>query len=86
MLLGRMESDGSRRPGCVDKFGVDTSEIISEIAKDTERQGCLEDAVHLYDLAKVQCCFYNTFGQIGKFLLIRIMRRHCSCYHSFLVR
>ena len=54
MLLGRMESDGSRRPGCVDKFGVDTSEIISEIAKDTERQGCLEDAVHLYDLAKVQ--------------------------------
>ena len=54
MLLGRMESDGSRRPGCVDKFGIDTSDIISEIAKDTEKQGCLEDAVHLYDLAKVQ--------------------------------
>ena len=54
MLLGRMEADGSRRPGCVDKFGIDMSEIFSEIAKDTEKQGCLEDAVHLYDLAKVQ--------------------------------
>ena len=54
MLLGKMESDGSRRAGCVDKFGIDTSDIISEIAKDTEKQGCLEDAVHLYDLAKVQ--------------------------------
>ena len=57
MLLGRMESDGSRQPCCVDKFGVDTSEIISEIAKDTQRQGCLEDAVHLYDLAKVEMLF-----------------------------
>ena len=58
MLLGRMESDGSHWPGCVDKFGVDTSEIISEIANDTESQGCLEDAVHLYDLAKVEMLFH----------------------------
>ena len=54
MLLGRMETDGSRRSGCVDKFSIDTSDIISEIAKDTEKQGCLEDAVHLYDLARVK--------------------------------
>ena len=57
MLLGRMEPDGSRRPGCLDKFGVDTSVIISEIAKDTEKDGCYEDAIHLYDLAKV-CVLY----------------------------
>ena len=38
----------------VDKFGIDTSDIINEIAKDTEKQRYLEDAVHLYGLAKVQ--------------------------------
>ena len=55
MLLGRMEPDGSRRPDYLDKFGVDTSVIISEIAKDTEKQGCYEDAIHLQ--AKV-CVLY----------------------------
>ena len=59
-----MESDGSRRPGCVDKFGIDTSDIISEIAKDTEKQGCLEDSVHLYDLAKVQMLLLHCINDI----------------------
>ena len=59
-----MESDGSRRPGCVDKFGIDTSDIISEIAKDTEKQGCVEDAVHLYDLAKVQMLLLHCINDI----------------------
>jgi nuclear pore complex protein Nup93 len=52
MLLGRLESDGSRKPGLVDKFGVDTSEIIERVAADAETKGLSEDAVRLYDLAK----------------------------------
>ena len=67
MLLGRMETDGSRRPGCLDKFSVDTSVIISEIAKDTEKDGCYEDAIHLYDLAKV-CVLYCGNGLIVWFI------------------
>ena len=51
---------------CVD---MDTSDIISEIAKDTEKKGCLEDAVHLYDLAKVQ--LYNIANKARKSWFIR---------------
>ena len=53
MLLGRIEPDGSRRPGCIDKFQKETSEVISFIADGAEKRGLYEDAIRLYDLAKV---------------------------------
>lgn len=52
MLLGRIQPDGSRKPGCIDKFQRDTSETIGFIASEAESKGLYEDAVRLYDLAK----------------------------------
>ena len=37
----------------MDKFRVDSSEIIERVAADAEAKGLSEDAVRLYDLAKV---------------------------------
>ena len=53
MLLGRIEPDGSRRPGCIDKFQKETSEVISFVADGAEKRGLYEDAIRLHDLAKV---------------------------------
>ncbi|XP_065827806.1 nuclear pore complex protein Nup93-like [Oscarella lobularis] len=50
-LLGRLESDGSRKPGCIDRFKVNVQEIIDVVATDAETNGLFEDAVRLYDLA-----------------------------------
>lgn len=55
MLLGRIQPDGSRKPGAIDKFQKDTSELIGFVAAEAERKGLSEDAVRLYDLAKVSC-------------------------------
>lgn len=52
MLLGKIERDGTRRPGAIDKFHGNTQAIIDLVAKDTEAKGLFEDAVRLYDLAK----------------------------------
>ncbi|KAK2144899.1 hypothetical protein LSH36_721g01052 [Paralvinella palmiformis] len=52
MLLGQLNKDGSRRPGVIDKFNLDTDKIIELVARDTENKGLLEDAVRLYDLAQ----------------------------------
>ncbi|XP_055890475.1 nuclear pore complex protein Nup93-like isoform X2 [Biomphalaria glabrata] len=52
MLLGRLEKDGSRKPGAIDSFKQDTQKITEMVAKDTEAKGLFEDAVRLYDLAK----------------------------------
>ncbi|XP_069113478.1 nuclear pore complex protein Nup93-like [Argopecten irradians] len=52
MLLGKIERDGTRRPGAIDKFHGDTHKIIELVAKDTESKGLFEDAVRLYDLAE----------------------------------
>lgn len=52
MLLGKLLKDGSRKPGAIDKFHVDTQKIIEMVARDTEGKGAFEDAVRLYDLAK----------------------------------
>ncbi|PIK35818.1 putative nuclear pore complex protein [Apostichopus japonicus] len=49
-LLGRREADGSRRQGAIDKFGVDTQNVIETVADDTENKGLFEEAVKLYDL------------------------------------
>lgn len=59
MLLGKILPDGSRKPGCIDKFQRDTSEIISFVAAEAEAKGLYEDAVRLYDLARVRrnCTF-----------------------------
>ncbi|XP_020602897.1 nuclear pore complex protein Nup93-like [Orbicella faveolata] len=52
MLLGRLEPDGKRNPGCIDKFHKDTLKIIELVAKDSAEKGLSEEAVKLYDLAK----------------------------------
>lgn len=52
MLLGRLEPDGKRRPGCIDKFSKDTQKIIEVVAKDSADKGLSEEAVKLFDLAK----------------------------------
>jgi len=54
MLLGRIEKDGSRKPGAIDRFGQDSQRITEMVARDTEAKGLFEDAVRLYDLAKNQ--------------------------------
>jgi len=52
MLLGRLEPDGTRKPGCIDKFHKDTQRIIELVAKDSAEKGLSEEAVKLFDLAK----------------------------------
>ncbi|KXJ26896.1 nuclear pore complex protein Nup93 [Exaiptasia diaphana] len=55
MLLGSLQPDGSRKPGCIDKFQKnknDTQRIIEIVAKDTEEKGLFEESIKLYDLAK----------------------------------
>uniref|UniRef100_A0A3Q3VPM4 Nuclear pore complex protein Nup93 n=1 Tax=Mola mola TaxID=94237 RepID=A0A3Q3VPM4_MOLML len=52
MLLGRLEKDGSRKPGVIDKFAGDTRPIISKVALEAENKGLFEEAVRLYELAK----------------------------------
>ncbi|KAK7891154.1 hypothetical protein WMY93_023117 [Mugilogobius chulae] len=52
MLLGRLEKDGSRKPGVIDKFAGDTRAIISKVALEAENKGLFEEAVKLYDLAR----------------------------------
>ncbi|XP_042895519.1 nuclear pore complex protein Nup93 [Parasteatoda tepidariorum] len=52
MLLGKIEPDGCRKPGAVDKFLTDTQAIIEIVATDSESKGLYEDAIKLYDLAK----------------------------------
>jgi len=53
MLLGSLQMDGTRRPGAIDKFHLDTRSIVEVVAEDTETKGHFEDAVKLYDLAQV---------------------------------
>ncbi|KAM4721844.1 nuclear pore complex protein Nup93 [Rhinophrynus dorsalis] len=52
MLLGKLEKDGSRKPGAIDKFTRDTKPIISQVASVAEHKGLFEEAAKLYDLAK----------------------------------
>nr|CAB3264520.1 nuclear pore complex protein Nup93-like [Phallusia mammillata] len=51
MLLGRLNSDGSRKYGLVDKYCSDPKELITKVATVTEKKGLYEDAVLLYDLS-----------------------------------
>ncbi|XP_063801480.1 nuclear pore complex protein Nup93 [Pseudophryne corroboree] len=52
MLLGKLEKDGTRKPGAIDKFTRDTKPIIGEVAAVAEQKGLFEEAAKLYDLAK----------------------------------
>ncbi|PIO33620.1 hypothetical protein AB205_0131730 [Aquarana catesbeiana] len=52
MLLGKLETDGTRKPGAIDKFTRDTKPIISEVASVAEQKGLFEEAAKLYELAK----------------------------------
>ena len=56
LLLGRVLPDGTVKPGAVEKFQSDTSQVIDFVASDAEEKGVYEDAIHLYDLAKVCVC------------------------------
>ncbi|KAI3415703.1 hypothetical protein GPALN_005294 [Globodera pallida] len=53
-ILGRLDPRGDRIPGLIDKFAValDISELIANIAFDTNVQGDSLGACHLYALAK----------------------------------
>uniref|UniRef100_A0A8C4NAP7 Nuclear pore complex protein Nup93 n=1 Tax=Eptatretus burgeri TaxID=7764 RepID=A0A8C4NAP7_EPTBU len=51
MLLGRLEQDGTRRSGAVDKFCPDIKDTVCSIAAVAENKGLFEEAVKLYDLA-----------------------------------
>ena len=53
LVLGRIQPDGSRKPGAVDKFLRDSSSLTEFVAGQAEAQGLYEDAVRLYDLCKV---------------------------------
>ncbi|MBN3292558.1 NUP93 protein, partial [Polypterus senegalus] len=52
MLLGRLEKDGTRKSGVIDKFVGDTKAITYKVAQEAENKGIFEEAVKLYDLAK----------------------------------
>ncbi|OXB54209.1 hypothetical protein ASZ78_013970, partial [Callipepla squamata] len=52
MILGKLENDGSRKPGVIDKFNSDTKPIINKVASAAEDKGLFEEAAKLYDLAK----------------------------------
>nr|XP_033796644.1 nuclear pore complex protein Nup93 isoform X3 [Geotrypetes seraphini] len=51
-LLGKLEKDGSRKPGVIDKFTRNTKPIISKVALVAENKGLFEEAANLYYLAK----------------------------------
>jgi nuclear pore complex protein Nup93 len=57
MLLGKIDFDGSRKPGYIDKFAPVKSsdvanEIVESVAREAETRGQFEDALRLYDLAQ----------------------------------
>lgn len=52
MLLGCVNPDGSKKVGCLSKFKLDITGIVSTVAKDAESKGQFEDAAMLYDLAE----------------------------------
>ncbi|GAA6080851.1 nuclear pore complex protein Nup93, partial [Tachysurus ichikawai] len=66
MLLGRLEKDGSRKPGVIDKFAGDTRAIITKVASEAENKGLFEEAVKLYELGKVS----ETMTQEVHFLFV----------------
>ncbi len=56
LLLGRVLPDGSIKEGAVGKFKMNTAGLVEFVAENAEEKGLYEDAIHLYDLAKVCVC------------------------------
>lgn len=54
----------SLQPGVIDKFAGDTRAIISKVALEAENKGLFEEAVKLYELAKVSRPFLVIFASI----------------------
>jgi nuclear pore complex protein Nup93 len=54
VLFGRLEKNGVRRPGLIDKFCSESeaSCIIELVACEIEAKGLIEEAIKLYDLCK----------------------------------
>lgn len=48
-----LPSSSLLQPGVIDKFAGDTRAIISKVALEAENKGLFEEAVRLYELAKV---------------------------------
>jgi nuclear pore complex protein Nup93 len=54
LLFGKLEKNGARKPGAIDKFLPETDRIISIVAREIENRGLVEEAIKLYDLCKEQ--------------------------------
>jgi len=54
LLFGKLEKNGARKPGAIDKFLPETDRIISIVAREVENRGLVEEAIKLYDLCKEQ--------------------------------
>ncbi|CAD5117218.1 DgyrCDS6014 [Dimorphilus gyrociliatus] len=70
LLLGSFGSDGRRMAGAIDKFGVDSQQMIETVARKTEENGNIEEAVFLYDLAGNTDLVVNLLNQ----LLVPVVR------------
>ena len=54
LLFGKLEKNGQRKRGAIDKFLTNTDKIITIVAKEIEMKGLFEEAIKLYDLCKQQ--------------------------------
>lgn len=64
LLFGRIQADGIRSPGLIDKFEsieIDTRKACEIVADELVKKGLFEDAVKLYDLAGVSVTFCFNF-------------------------
>ena len=52
LLFGKLEKNGQRKHGAIDKFITNTDKIISIVAKEIEIKGLFEEAIKLYDLCR----------------------------------
>ena len=77
--------DGTRRPGAIDKFHLDTKDIVEVVAEDTETKGHFEDAVKLYDLAQVRTFVIYCHLKYLIFFNVNLeCARVCSSVENFL--
>jgi nuclear pore complex protein Nup93 len=54
LLFGKLEKNGVRKSGALDKFLPKTDDIINVVAKEIENKGLIEESIKLYDLCKQQ--------------------------------
>jgi nuclear pore complex protein Nup93 len=52
LLFGKLEKNGQRKRGAIDKFLTNTDKIISIVAMEIEMKGLFEEAIKLYDLCR----------------------------------